>query len=284
MDPNKDQYPRISEAPRMVTTRQLLSVALAVFVSVPVLAQDCVSATGPVTEFGCTSNAPATEYDGSWLTGGGDACGESGGLLGGGAGLFGDAASQDDSPFFFRFGVGRILFDESARISLGGAVVPGASYTVENNTTFLFDIGYELSPNWAVVFGGGYPPKTSLRGTGPFAGLKYGQTKYAPAKLLLERRFQLSDATTIFVGGGVAYAIFYESLDDAVADFDLDNSFGWVARVGIEQRLTDRWSAFAQAEYVDLSADATGFALGAPVDADLTIDPTVLFFGLRYDL
>jgi len=77
------------------------------------------------------------------------------------------------SPWFVRFGVATFLFGESAVIRANGGVVPGASIRISDETTFAFDIGYQLSPRWTATLSGGAPPNLDLDGTGPFEGAQY---------------------------------------------------------------------------------------------------------------
>lgn len=191
---------------------------------------------------------------------------------------------QNRSPWFVRLGVGTFLFGESATISAFGNPVPGASIRIDSETTFAFDIGYQLSPKWTATFTAGVPPKLDLDGTGPFEGLQYGTTRYAPIVFALQRHFLLTERTSVYVGGGVNYNFHYESIDGFVQDLDVDNDVAALVQLGVERRWNDRVSVFADARKAFYDTDATGNIGGIPISADITANPTVLFFGLRFNL
>ena len=188
------------------------------------------------------------------------------------------------SPWFVRFGVASFLFGESAVLRANDVVVPGASLRISDETTFGFDIGYQLSPRWTATFTTGVPPNLDLDGTGPFEGAQYGTTRYAPLVFALQRHFFLSPKTSVYVGGGVNYTFHYDSIDGLVQDLDVDNNVAGVVQLGIERRLNNRVSLFADAKKAFYETEATGNVFGAPIRADITANPTVLFFGLKFDL
>ena len=107
-----------------------------------------------------------------------------------------------DSPWFIRAGVGVLLFADSATLRAGGNVVPGAGLEISDATTFVFDIGYELSPVWTATFSAGVPPRLDLDGTGIFQGVSYGTTKFAPVALSLQRHFFVTPRSSIYLGVG----------------------------------------------------------------------------------
>lgn len=188
-----------------------------------------------------------------------------------------------DNRWFLRFGVGVILFGESAELRANDMIVPGASILISDETTFVFDIGYELSPFWTATFTCGVPPRLDLDGTGPFAGVSYGTTRYAPAILALQRHFYLNPRASIYVGAGVNYTLQYESRDGLVQNLDIENNAAVVLQLGAERRLNERWSMFADAKKVFYKTEAFGEFNGAAIRADVVVNPTALYFGLRRD-
>lgn len=187
------------------------------------------------------------------------------------------------NKWFFRGGVGVVLFGESARIeSPTGSVIAGASATASDNTTFLFDIGYQVSPQWSITLTAGVPPETTVTGTGPLAGQVIGTARYAPAVLAVQRHFQISRCSTLYVGGGVNYTIFYETEDGLVTDLHIDNAVEGVIQAGIERKLRKNLGVYADVKKIWLDATADGFVGGTPSIVRLKLNPTVLNFGLTY--
>jgi outer membrane protein len=82
------------------------------------------------------------------------------------------------------------------------------------------------------------------------------------------------------VGGGVAYNIVFKSTDGFISNLDIKNSFGSVLQVGFEVPLEGGWSIGLDARKIFLKAKATGTVPafgGAPVNADIKLNPLVLF-------
>lgn len=197
------------------------------------------------------------------------------------AGFF-SACNRCKNPWFVRLGVGVLIFGESGIFQADEVVVPGASIRISDETTFVFDIGYQLSPHWTVTFTSGVPPKLDLDGTGPFEGVSYGTTRYAPAVLALQRHFFLNPCASIYVGGGVNYTMQYESVDGLIQDLDIENNAAVVLQLGAERRLNNRVSLFADAKKVFYKTESFGSFGGAAIRGDVTAYATVLFFGVRY--
>ena len=189
----------------------------------------------------------------------------------------------DNNPWFVRFGVGVLLFGEGSTLRANGVVVPGAGLIISDETTFAFDIGYQLSPLWSATFSGGVPPKLDLTGTGPFEGIAYGTTRFAPVALTLQRHFFLNPKTSIYLGAGINYTAQYESIDGLIQNLDIENDAAVVLQLGMERRINDRLSWFADAKNVFYRTQAFGNIGPVPIRADVTVNPTVLVFGLKYD-
>ncbi len=188
-----------------------------------------------------------------------------------------------DSPWFIRAGVGVLLFADSATLRAGGNVVPGAGLEISDATTFVFDIGYELSPVWTATFSAGVPPRLDLDGTGIFQGVSYGTTKFAPVALSLQRHFFVTPRSSIYLGGGANYTAQYESIDGFIQDFDIKNDAAVVLQLGIERRCNKRISLFADAKKAFYRTEAFGNIGGIPIRSDVIANTTLLSFGVKYD-
>ena len=187
------------------------------------------------------------------------------------------------SPWFVRLGVGILLFGESSTLRINDTVVPGAGLDISDETTFAFDIGYQLSPLWSVTFSGGVPPRLDLDGTGIFAGASYGTTLFAPVALTMQRYFLVTRKTSIYVGAGINYNAQYESKDGLIENLDIENDAAVVLQLGVERRLNHRISLFADAKKAFYRTQAFGNFGPATIRSDVTANPTVLAFGLRYN-
>jgi len=82
---------------------------------------------------------------------------------------------------------------------------------ISDETTFAFDIGYQISPFWSVTFSAGVPPRLDLDGTGIFEGASYGTTLFAPIALTVQRHFYVTRKASIYVGAGINYNVMQQS-------------------------------------------------------------------------
>ena len=195
-----------------------------------------------------------------------------------------------ESPFFVRLGVGHAMFGESGSVFVGGTQVAGASISSEDNTTALFDIGFRLNPNWTAMISSGVPPESTIRGTGALGNQVLGTTFWAPAMLTFQRHLHIGQVfdgpilsnSSVYVGGGLAYTMFYQTKDGLVTDFDVNFAPSAVVQLGFEKRVTDHIGVFADVKKVFLETDATGLVGGTPTTAYVNLNPTVLTFGLSY--
>ena len=191
--------------------------------------------------------------------------------------------SHSDNPWFVRFGVGALLFGESGTFTANDNVIPGAGLLISDEAIFAFDIGYQLSPKWTATISGGVPPKLDLDGTGPFEGISYGTTRFAPVVFALQRHFFINNCTSIYIGGGVTYIFQYETIDGLVENLDIDNNAGGVVQLGVERRINQKISLYADAKKAFYDTESFGNVGGAAVVGDITADSTALTFGIRYD-
>lgn len=115
-----------------------------------------------------------------------------------------------------------------------------------------------------------------------------GHVTYAPIILStqyhvpLGRRLTILEDSSLYVGAGLNYTFFYETVDDTVRDLDVDDSVGSVVQLGFQKNFKNSLGAFAEVKRIFLETEATGTFGLAPVDADLTLNATVLNFGMTY--
>ena len=187
------------------------------------------------------------------------------------------------NPWFVRMGVGVLLFGESSTLRINDVVVPEAGLDISNATTFAFDIGYQLSPFWSVTLSAGVPPRLDLDGTGIFAGASYGTTLFAPVALTAQRYFHVTRNASIYAGAGINYNAQYESKDGLIQNLDIENDAAVILQLGVERRINHRINLFADAKKAFYRTQAFGNSGPASVRSDVTVNPTVLVFGLRYN-
>ncbi|MFC2253508.1 OmpW family protein [Labrys portucalensis] len=193
------------------------------------------------------------------------------------------AAPAPFLPWYLHIGPLGVVFDEGARISLGGMEVPGASARADDNLTVGFEVGYRFTENFAVSFTAGIPPSTTLMGTGPLAGTELGRVTYGPA--ILSAHYHFTNFGPLFkpyVGAGVNYTLVWNEKDKAIKNLKVDNAFGFVLQAGIESDFNERWGTFVDVKKIFLETDATGIVGGAPASANIDLDPWIVMAGVTY--
>lgn len=193
------------------------------------------------------------------------------------------AAQLPDPSWYVRLGVGGVVFDSGASVTTPFGAVAGASAHADNNLTALFEIGYFLYDNVAVSLTGGYPPTTSLNGTGTATALgTLGQVTYGPATLTAHYHFKNFGPIQPYVGAGIGYGIVFNSSSGAVQNLSVNGAPAFVLQAGVDYILARNWAVFFDVKKLFLSVDATGSLGGVPVAADVRLDPLVLFTGITY--
>lgn len=184
--------------------------------------------------------------------------------------------------WYFQAGPASVGFDEGASIAAGGSTVPGASATLSNNGTLALGIGYRFSEPFSVIAILGVPPTTTVRGTGPLAGVTVGKVTYGPLIVAANYHIPTKGKFQPFVGAGLNYTLVFDTQDDGITGLKADNALGGVLRLGFDYMVDDQNGFFFSANKIFVNTKAHGFAPalgGAPVEADITLDPLVLQAG-----
>jgi len=203
----------------------------------------------------------------------------------------GDRSNSTETPslsnfsrYYARVGVAGIIYHPGAKVSAGGTVVPGASATVSNNVTMIFEGGYYFTPNIAVSVMGGIPPKPKLTGAGTIASYgELGAVWYGPAVLSAHYHFLTKGPLQPYVGPGLAYAIILKKHNAALSGLQVHNNFAPVLQAGTDYMFNKKWGAFVDCKQIWLSVDAHGKIAGVvPARARVKLYPTVVSAGLKY--
>jgi outer membrane protein len=179
-----------------------------------------------------------------------------------------------------------VFKNTSAKISVAGAEVPGASISSPNDVTVSFDLSYFLTPNIAINLLGGIPPRTTVKGAGSITSLgTLATTSYAPALLSTDYHLNSLGRFHPYAGIGLDYTIFFRVSDGSLHNAKIDNAFGVAFRIGVDYDLNSRWTAHFYALHIltgnriTASADPAGTI---PVFAQATINPTIVGAGIGY--
>lgn len=177
----------------------------------------------------------------------------------------------------------KVLTGESLEaITVAGIPVPQANVAITDDMTLTFEVSYFLSPSFAVNFYSGIPAAASLTGEGSLAGLQVGETKYGPAILSLQYHMSFIGDLIPYVGVGVGRVLFLDEKGGAITNFDLKDAWAPALQAGFRYRLNENWLANVDVRYVPFKVDVSGSLGGAPVDANIKIDPLLVNVGVAH--
>ena len=164
---------------------------------------------------------------------------------------------------------------------------------VKNNTQLGLTGTYMITDNIGVELLGATPFSHKINAKVPALGAGENLGRVAIVKQLppsLYAQYYLFDADSKvrpYVGAGVNYTRFYhaKSVHPAVTNLDVKkHSFGPVANLGVDVKLTDNLYFNAAAWYTHIKTTAKFSALGADHEVKIKLDPLVYFagFGIKF--
>lgn len=184
--------------------------------------------------------------------------------------------------FYAHVGPGALLFKASAVVREQGAVIPGGTIDIDPNVTLITEIGYRRE-RIGVSLTGGYPPLATVDGAGLLTPLgALGRIRYGPTVLTVHYTFWELGRLQSYVGAGPVFLLVFKNQDGAIRHLDVHDSVGGALQLGAELGLTDRCSAFLDVKKAILRTAATAQLGGAPIKADIHLDPLVLTLGASF--
>jgi outer membrane protein len=196
----------------------------------------------------------------------------------------GTTETAGESRWFIRAGAVGALYDSSASFAIGGQDIPGATAHARDNITAIFDVGYDVTKQFAVMMMAGVPPRTAVDGRGTVGSLgNLGAVRFAPVFLtgIYRLPWEWSDFRP-YVGAGFAHAFILKDYDGAVTQLKVDGNSGFVLQTGIEYRLNESFGFFLDYKRLWLRLDADGLLGNVPVTASITLDSNLVSAGVRY--
>jgi outer membrane protein len=198
-------------------------------------------------------------------------------------GLAGHSAfgQESDSRFFVRVGPALVQLADEADIRIGGGAVPGAGIATDEKVTLALEVGRSFGESWSASVSVGVPPTTDVNGAGALAAYgRLGEITYGPMVVAVQRRFNRGGRVQPYLGGGAAFFHVFDSGDGAIQNIEVDDAFGPMVQAGAYLGIDENWGAFVDVRHAVLKADATASIGAIPVEADVDLDPVVVFIGL----
>ena len=208
--------------------------------------------------------------------------------------LVGAAAYADENPWMVRGRVLGVLPDESASLTVGGAALAGDvdigdQYVPELDITYFFNKNLAVELILAVTPHDVDAVNVTVPGALSNATVDLGDVWLLPPTLTLQYHFDTGTQFKPYIGAGINATFFFNEDQGSVADsIDYDPSFGGAVQVGVDYDLDGEpggWALNADVKKIWINSDVTvdfTTALGATVNADVDINPTVVGIGLGY--
>jgi outer membrane protein len=192
--------------------------------------------------------------------------------------------ADQGTPWFARIGMLYAIYHPSATIATNGETIPGATATVSNNVTMMFDLGYDITKSFSIQLMGGIPPKPTVTGERTVAALgDLGAVRYGPLFVTGAYHLPRTHGWQPYVGAGTVYAIILDDHDRAVSDLVVLNNFGFTLQGGVERSIADDLEIFVDFKQAWLAVDAHGKLTGeVPVTARITLDPSIVAIGVKF--
>ena len=85
-----------------------------------------------------------------------------------------------------------------------------------------------------------------------------------------------------YVGAGASFLVVFDTKDGVMQNLKAKSSVGTALQAGADVMFNDRWGGFVDVKKAYVSTVAKGTLGGAPVRADVKVDPIVTNVGLTY--
>jgi outer membrane protein len=190
------------------------------------------------------------------------------------------AADGDRPDWFVKVAATRLTLADDIELTVGGAPVPNAGMNTKPHVTPTVHVGRFVADNVAVAFTGGLPPHISIVGRDalqPFG--KLAETTYGPATLMVQYHLNRDGTVRPYVGVGACYMLVFSAKDGSFQDVEIDNDLAPSLEAGVEFMVTKRHGLFLEAKKAFLRTEARGNFGGAPVAADIRLDPWAISAG-----
>ncbi len=184
------------------------------------------------------------------------------------------------SPWMIRGRALVVMPQESAKLDIGGARVPGADVSISTSLVPELDISYFFTKNIAVELILGVTPH-NVKGAGALAGARIGSAWLLPPTLMLQYHFTELGAFKPYVGVGVNYTVFFnEKAKGGFTSFDLKDTFGLALQAGFDYMIDQHWGLNFDVKKIFLEPKVKVNA--GLVTGKVKIDPWLFGAGVTY--
>lgn len=181
----------------------------------------------------------------------------------------------DAKRFQIRGRIIDVIPDESSSVSVGGNAKVGDGLSPEVDLSYYFTDYIS-----AEIIAG-----TTQHSLSHSAAGDLGRTWVLPPTLTVQYHPLPHNDFSPYVGAGLNYSIFYgenSANGNGVTGLDLDGGIGYALQAGADYWIDENWGVNVDVKKLFLNVDAKMNVGGAPVTADVDLDPWVVGAGVSY--
>lgn len=161
--------------------------------------------------------------------------------------------------------------------AIGGDVDASMSFEPE------VDVSYFFTPNISVEAIAAIT-RHSIKDKGSSIGdVDLGKVTLLPPTVTLQYHFMPDQAFSPYLGAGVNYTVFFNSTlpaGSAATSIHYDNGFGAAIQAGVDYHIKGNWFLNFDIKHIFLTTTAK--INGGAIKADVSLDPTIVGFGIGY--
>lgn len=187
-----------------------------------------------------------------------------------------DATAWNASERFqFRGRLIGVLPAEDSAVNVGGKAHAGDALTPELDLSYYFTdyVSAELIA------------ATSQHSLSHSTAGDLGRTWVLPPTITIQYHPQPHEKFSPYIGAGLNYSMFYgenAANGNGVTDLDVDGGVGYALQVGADYWLNEHWGMNFDVKKLFLNIDADMRIGGAPVSANIDLDPWIVGAGVAY--
>lgn len=182
---------------------------------------------------------------------------------------------DDAKRFQIRGRVIGVMPDEDSTVSVGGKAKAGDAIAPEVDLSYFFTDNISAEVIAA----------TTQHSLSHSAAGDLGRTWILPPTVTIQYHPMPHEKFSPYIGAGLNYSMFYgeESANgNGVTQLDVDGGIGYALQAGADYWIDENWGVNVDVKKLFLNVDADMRVGGAPVSADIDLDPWIIGTGVSY--
>ncbi|HEY8005413.1 MAG TPA: OmpW family outer membrane protein [Methylocella sp.] len=166
-----------------------------------------------------------------------------------------------------------------------------SNVAIRPSYTLGLEVGYFVTPNWALALSAGVPPRiiikaTDFNFTNALGTNLVGSGRVGPLMGLIQYHLTQFGAIQPYFGAGAAYVVLFDNTSDGIlTNFGIDSTFSFVVQGGVDYMLTQNWGVYLDVKkliYLNPNFQGDLLNTGIHIRTLGKIDPWVLGTGVTF--